>query len=168
MLSDTCSAHMQLLVGHAGAEMDHQLHLHGAPLLNLLREFLRMLSGTTTSFFFPHASLYSDPRVSSFKLLSFFSSDILLSLLPSIFRSQFLSLWQPRLDTVSNLVRNVYEAYTLYSFGMFLIACMGEETRTVFSSGTSSRVFSSFRLNQSTSVVDLGGVDSQLSYLVFV
>lgn len=43
----------------------------------------------------------------------------------------FLSLWWPKLDLASNLLRNCYEAYTLYSFSMYLIACLGGEVRTI-------------------------------------
>ncbi|KAG5549180.1 hypothetical protein RHGRI_014523 [Rhododendron griersonianum] len=37
-----------------------------------------------------------------------------------------LALWNPRLSMASDILRNCYEAFALYSFGSYLIACLGK------------------------------------------
>lgn len=42
-----------------------------------------------------------------------------------------LSLWNPRLSLACDILRNCYEAFALYSFGSYLIACLGGEERVI-------------------------------------
>jgi hypothetical protein len=51
---------------------------------------------------------------------SFFSFAMLLH------RLQFLSLWKPRYAVYIETLGECYEAFALYSFGRYLIACLGE------------------------------------------
>ncbi|KAG5549194.1 hypothetical protein RHGRI_014531 [Rhododendron griersonianum] len=37
-----------------------------------------------------------------------------------------LALWNPRLSMASDILRNCYEAFALYSFGSYLIACLAQ------------------------------------------
>lgn len=39
---------------------------------------------------------------------------------------QIISLWNPRLSLACDILRNYYEAFALYSFGRYLIACLGK------------------------------------------
>ena len=51
------------------------------------------------------------------------NSELLFSLSLSF---QIISLWNPRLSLACDILRNYYEAFALYSFGRFLIACLGK------------------------------------------
>ncbi|MBA0661813.1 hypothetical protein Goklo_006055 [Gossypium klotzschianum] len=42
-----------------------------------------------------------------------------------------ISLWNPRFSLACDILRSCYEAFALYSFGRYLIACIGGETRVV-------------------------------------
>ncbi|XP_070037343.1 protein LAZ1 homolog 2 isoform X2 [Nicotiana tomentosiformis] len=42
-----------------------------------------------------------------------------------------LSLWNPKLSLACDILRNCYEAFALYSFGSYLIACLGGEREVV-------------------------------------
>ncbi|KDO73863.1 hypothetical protein CISIN_1g0228811mg, partial [Citrus sinensis] len=42
-----------------------------------------------------------------------------------------LSLWNPRLSLACDILRNCYEAFALYSFGSYLVACLGGERRVI-------------------------------------
>lgn len=39
---------------------------------------------------------------------------------------QVISLWVPRLSLACDILRNCYEAFALYSFGSYLVACLGK------------------------------------------
>lgn len=39
---------------------------------------------------------------------------------------QILSLWNPKLSLACDILRNCYEAFALYAFGSYLIACLGK------------------------------------------
>ncbi|GBG75665.1 hypothetical protein CBR_g20292 [Chara braunii] len=43
----------------------------------------------------------------------------------------FISLWKPNLSMVCEILRNCYEAYAIYSFGCYLVACLGGESRVI-------------------------------------
>ncbi|OVA08326.1 Organic solute transporter Ost-alpha [Macleaya cordata] len=42
-----------------------------------------------------------------------------------------ISLWNARLAVACDILRNCYEAFALYSFGSYLVACIGGERRVV-------------------------------------
>ncbi|PNY12473.1 transmembrane protein 184C-like protein [Trifolium pratense] len=44
---------------------------------------------------------------------------------------QIISLWNPNLSLACDILRNYYEAFALYSFGRYLIACLGGEGKVV-------------------------------------
>lgn len=60
---------------------------------------------------------------------------------PLFCRSQFLSLLLPKLAIYFTIMGNCYEAFALYAFGCYLIACLGMEhlQNLVFCSGSSKQ-----------------------------
>ena len=40
--------------------------------------------------------------------------------------TQIISLWFPKASLACDILRNCYEAFALYSFGSYLIACLGK------------------------------------------
>ncbi|KAL0315924.1 UNVERIFIED_CONTAM: protein LAZ12 [Sesamum radiatum] len=43
---------------------------------------------------------------------------------------QILSLWNAKLSLACDILRNCYEAFALYAFGSYLIACLGKDSKT--------------------------------------
>nr|XP_027188805.1 protein LAZ1 homolog 2 isoform X2 [Cicer arietinum] len=54
-----------------------------------------------------------------------------ISMVPIYATESIISLWNPRLSLACDILRNYYEAFALYSFGRYLIACLGGERRVV-------------------------------------
>ncbi|XAR67209.1 hypothetical protein NMG60_11013687 [Bertholletia excelsa] len=54
-----------------------------------------------------------------------------LLMVPIYASESILSLWNPRLSLACDILRNCYEAFALYSFGSYLIACLGGEQRVI-------------------------------------
>ncbi|XWS72289.1 hypothetical protein CRYUN_Cryun02cG0027200 [Craigia yunnanensis] len=54
-----------------------------------------------------------------------------LFMVPVYATESIISLWNPRLSLACDILRNCYEAFGLYSFGSYLIACLGGERRVV-------------------------------------
>ncbi|KAF1892543.1 hypothetical protein Lal_00011009 [Lupinus albus] len=54
-----------------------------------------------------------------------------ISMVPIYATESILSLWNPRLSLACDILRNYYEAFALYSFGRYLISCLGGERRVV-------------------------------------
>ncbi|XP_022937732.1 protein LAZ1 homolog 2 [Cucurbita moschata] len=54
-----------------------------------------------------------------------------LFMVPVYATESIISLWNPRFSLVCDILRNCYEAFALYSFGSYLIACLGGERRVV-------------------------------------
>ncbi|XVF48865.1 hypothetical protein PTKIN_Ptkin03bG0222800 [Pterospermum kingtungense] len=52
-------------------------------------------------------------------------------MVPVYATESIISLWNPRLSLACDILRNCYEAFALYSFGSYLIACLGGERRVV-------------------------------------
>ncbi|RZB65127.1 Protein LAZ1-like 2 [Glycine soja] len=50
---------------------------------------------------------------------------VVISMVPIYATKSIISLWNPRLSLACDILRNYYEAFALYSFGRFLIACLG-------------------------------------------
>ncbi|GMN52964.1 hypothetical protein TIFTF001_022096 [Ficus carica] len=55
--------------------------------------------------------------------LSFF---LILQHLRSYTNPSIISMWNPRLSLACDILRNCYEAFALYSFGSYLVACLGK------------------------------------------
>ncbi|KAK7304011.1 hypothetical protein RJT34_14992 [Clitoria ternatea] len=54
-----------------------------------------------------------------------------ISMVPIYATDSITSLWNPRLSLACDILRNYYEAFALYSFGRYLISCLGGEARVV-------------------------------------
>ncbi|TKY72885.1 LAZ1-like 2 [Spatholobus suberectus] len=54
-----------------------------------------------------------------------------ISMVPIYATESIISLWNPRLSLACDILRNYYEAFALYSFGRYLIACLGGEGKVV-------------------------------------
>ncbi|CAI0448146.1 unnamed protein product [Linum tenue] len=65
--------------------------------------------------------------------------DKCLNQTPLGFGRQLLSLWNHKLSLACDILRNCYEAFALYSFGSYLVACLGGEGRVLEILETESR-----------------------------
>ncbi|KAL6224280.1 hypothetical protein ACLB2K_003135 [Fragaria x ananassa] len=54
-----------------------------------------------------------------------------VSMVPVYATDSIISLWKPKLSLPCDILRNCYEAFALYSFGSYLVACLGGERRVV-------------------------------------
>nr|KYP62198.1 Transmembrane protein 184C family [Cajanus cajan] len=54
-----------------------------------------------------------------------------ISTVPVYATDSIISLWYPRLSLACDILRNYYEAFALYSFGRYLIACLGGEAKVI-------------------------------------
>ncbi|GJS38995.1 protein LAZ1 homolog 2 [Tanacetum coccineum] len=52
-----------------------------------------------------------------------------LLIVPLYASESILSLWQPKFALACDILRSCYEAFALYSFGSYLIACLGGEQK---------------------------------------
>ncbi|EPS60656.1 hypothetical protein M569_14147, partial [Genlisea aurea] len=50
-----------------------------------------------------------------------------ISMVPVYATESIISLWSPKLSLYCDILRNCYEAFALYAFGRYLIACLGGE-----------------------------------------
>ncbi|XP_022156289.1 protein LAZ1 homolog 2 isoform X2 [Momordica charantia] len=54
-----------------------------------------------------------------------------LFMVPVYATESIISFWNPRFSLACDILRNCYEAFALYSFGRYLIACLGGERRVI-------------------------------------
>lgn len=54
-----------------------------------------------------------------------------LFMVPVYAFQSIISLWDSKFSLVCDILRNCYEAFALYSFGSYLVACLGGESRVV-------------------------------------
>ncbi|CDP03061.1 unnamed protein product [Coffea canephora] len=54
-----------------------------------------------------------------------------LFMVPVYATESILSLWNPSFSLACDILRNCYEAFALYSFGSYLIACLGGERKVI-------------------------------------
>ncbi|KAJ4755350.1 organic solute transporter ostalpha protein (DUF300) [Rhynchospora pubera] len=54
-----------------------------------------------------------------------------LFMVPVYATDSIISLWVSRLSMICDILRSCYEAFALYSFGRYLVACLGGEPRVV-------------------------------------
>ncbi|XP_077236403.1 organic solute transporter ostalpha protein (DUF300) isoform X3 [Tasmannia lanceolata] len=52
-------------------------------------------------------------------------------MVPVYASESLLSLWKPRFSIVCDILRNCYEAFALYCFGRYLVACLGGEESVI-------------------------------------
>lgn len=81
-----------------------------------------VLVALSLSFFliFSHLTHYTNPREQKWLIGVVF-------MVPVYSLESFASLWDPNISIECDILRNCYEAFALYSFGNYLIACMGGE-----------------------------------------
>ncbi|PHT75684.1 Protein LAZ1 -like protein 2 [Capsicum annuum] len=73
---------------------------------------------------FQHLRYYSNPAEQKWIVGVIF-------MVPVYAVESILSLWNPKLSLACDILRNCYEAFALYSFGSYLIACLGGERQVV-------------------------------------
>ncbi|KAL3535506.1 hypothetical protein ACH5RR_003967 [Cinchona calisaya] len=73
---------------------------------------------------FQHLRFYTNPAEQKWIVGVIF-------MVPVYATESILSLWNPRLSLACDIIRNCYEAFALYSFGSYLIACLGGEQKVV-------------------------------------
>ncbi|KAL6274369.1 hypothetical protein ACE6H2_025061 [Prunus campanulata] len=73
---------------------------------------------------FQHLRLYTKPTEQKWVVAVVF-------MVPVYATESILSLWNPKLSLACDILRNCYEAFALYSFGSYLVACLGGERRVV-------------------------------------
>ncbi|XP_024374814.1 protein LAZ1 isoform X2 [Physcomitrium patens] len=78
----------------------------------------------STFLLFEHLSTYNDPEEQKWIIGIIF-------MVPVYGVTSFISLCKPDLSLRFSIVGNCYEAYALYSFGCYLIACLGGEDTVV-------------------------------------
>lgn len=54
-----------------------------------------------------------------------------LFMVPVYASESIISLWNARLSLVCEILRDYYEAFALYSFGRYLVACLGGEVKVI-------------------------------------
>ncbi|EXC35621.1 hypothetical protein L484_000780 [Morus notabilis] len=52
-------------------------------------------------------------------------------MVPVYATESIISLWNPKLSLACDILRNCYEAFALYSFGSYLVACLGGESSVI-------------------------------------
>ncbi|XP_021804988.1 protein LAZ1 homolog 2 [Prunus avium] len=73
---------------------------------------------------FQHLRLYTEPTEQKWVVAVVF-------MVPVYATESILSLWNPKFSLACDILRNCYEAFALYSFGSYLVACLGGERRVV-------------------------------------
>ncbi|XP_074280795.1 protein LAZ1 homolog 2 [Silene latifolia] len=73
---------------------------------------------------FQHLRCYSNPAEQKWIVA-------VLLMVPVYATESIISLFYPRTSLACDILRNCYEAYALYAFGSYLIACLGGEARVL-------------------------------------
>ncbi|XP_024446212.1 protein LAZ1 homolog 2 isoform X2 [Populus trichocarpa] len=73
---------------------------------------------------FQHLKSYTNPAEQKWIVAVIF-------MVPVYATQSILSLWNPRMSVASDILRNCYEAFALYSFGSYLVACLGGERSVI-------------------------------------
>ncbi|KAI3787099.1 hypothetical protein L1987_41307 [Smallanthus sonchifolius] len=71
-----------------------------------------------------HLKFYTNPEEQKWIVAVLF-------MVPVYASESILSLWKPMFALACDILRSCYEAFALYSFGSYLIACLGGERRVV-------------------------------------
>ncbi|KAL9376577.1 hypothetical protein Peur_030697 [Populus x canadensis] len=73
---------------------------------------------------FQHLKSYTNPAEQKWIVAVIF-------MVPVYATQSILSLWNPRMSVACDILRNCYEAFALYSFGSYLVACLGGERSVI-------------------------------------
>lgn len=73
---------------------------------------------------FDHLSAYKNPEEQKFLI------GVIL-MVPFYSIESFISLAQPSISVYCEILRDCYEAFAMYAFGRYLVACLGGEERTI-------------------------------------
>ncbi|PON66010.1 Lazarus [Parasponia andersonii] len=73
---------------------------------------------------FQHLRSYTNPAEQKWIVAVLF-------MVPVYATESILSLWNPKLSLACDILRNCYEAFALYSFGSYLVACLGGERSVI-------------------------------------
>ncbi|CAA0810955.1 Protein LAZ1 homolog 2 [Striga hermonthica] len=73
---------------------------------------------------FQHLRWYTNPSEQKWIVAVIF-------MVPVYSVESILSLWNPKLSLACDILRNCYEAFALYAFGSYLVACLGGEMEVV-------------------------------------
>ncbi|XP_011078102.1 protein LAZ1 homolog 2 isoform X1 [Sesamum indicum] len=73
---------------------------------------------------FQHLRSYTNPSEQKWIVAVLF-------MVPVYATESILSLWNAKLSLVCDILRNCYEAFALYAFGSYLIACLGGERQVI-------------------------------------
>ncbi|XP_062086847.1 protein LAZ1 homolog 2 [Humulus lupulus] len=73
---------------------------------------------------FQHLRSYTNPAEQKWIVAVLF-------IVPTYATESIISLWNPKLSLACDILRNCYEAFALYSFGSYLVACLGGETSVI-------------------------------------
>ncbi|XP_031120514.1 protein LAZ1 homolog 2 [Ipomoea triloba] len=73
---------------------------------------------------FQHLRSYTNPAEQKWIVAVIF-------MVPVYATDSILSLWNSKLSLACDILRNLYEAFALYSFGTYLVACLGGERKAV-------------------------------------
>ncbi|XP_048133624.1 protein LAZ1 homolog 2-like [Rhodamnia argentea] len=73
---------------------------------------------------FQHLKYYTNPAEQKWVVAVLF-------MVPVYATESMVSLWNPKLSLACDILRNCYEAFALYSFGRYLIACLGGERQVI-------------------------------------
>ncbi|KAG0487116.1 hypothetical protein HPP92_009211 [Vanilla planifolia] len=71
---------------------------------------------------FQHLKSYTNPAEQKWIIC-------ILLMVPVYAIESIISLWQPKISIVCDILRNCYEAFALYAFGSYLVSCLGGERR---------------------------------------
>ncbi|KAG0626589.1 hypothetical protein M758_2G136600 [Ceratodon purpureus] len=86
--------------------------------------FVVFTLGLSSHLVFQHLSTYNGPSEQRWLIGIIF-------MIPVYSIASFVSLWAPEISIECNILGNCYEAFALYSFSRYLIACLGEEDMAV-------------------------------------
>ncbi|KAL9224197.1 hypothetical protein vseg_000259 [Gypsophila vaccaria] len=105
--------------------------LHG-PALFVAGCFVLLALLLSIILIFQHLRLYSNPAEQKWIVA-------VLLMVPVYATESIISLSNPKTSLACDILRNCYEAYALYAFGSYLIACLGGEERVLELLETESR-----------------------------
>ncbi|KAL5699578.1 Protein laz1 [Ranunculus cassubicifolius] len=113
--------------------MTVQLHSHLNTLANLsppawavsVAGILVLITVTLSTYLvFEHLSAYKNPEEQKFLVC-------VILMVPCYSLESFISLLEPSSSVYFEIMRDCYEAFAMYSFGRYLVACLGGEDRTI-------------------------------------
>ncbi|KAK4391890.1 protein LAZ12 [Sesamum angolense] len=104
-----------------------------AIVLSLLLTFQHLRSYTNPSETYLVEGLYLDAYIFTWAYIHQEQKWIVavLFMVPVYATESILSLWNAKLSLACDILRNCYEAFALYAFGSYLIACLGGERKVI-------------------------------------